>query len=64
MVWEFETGNMTRSGAGGEGFHEEVILPLMAPEWWGSNMGERKWGRMFHSKRTAHAKAQGGHMSL
>lgn len=64
MLWEFKTGNMTLSGAGGEGFHEEVMFKLIALEWWGSNIGKGKWSRMFHSERTVHAKVQRGNVPL
>lgn len=63
MLWEFETGDMTWSGDE-EGLAEEVMLPLISLEWLGTNMGNRKWGRMFHSQMTACVKVQGGNMPL
>lgn len=64
MLWEFKTGDMTQSGDGGEGFAEEVMLTLISLEWLGTNVGKRKWGRMFHSQTTAHVKVQGGNIPL
>ena len=64
MLREFETGNVTPYGNGGKGFAEEVMLMLVSPEWLGTYLGKRKWGRMFHSETNVDIKVQGGNTPL